>query len=281
MKEYHIISLGAGVQSTMLYLLACETHPIMPKIDCAIFADPGDEGDDVYDHLKWLQTLNGPPILVRSAGNLGDALMQKNDGEKRRFSAIPCFTDGGESGRVGMGKRQCTNDYKIAVVERSIRRDIIGLKPRQRMPKDVHVHQYIGFSFDETRRVLRVRRNFEAIPWATPHFPLWETNTTRKGAQNWLASRVPHATPRSACVFCPFHSDTEWLRIKTDAKKWARACEIDNALRDDQYIAGRGMRAKQYLHRSCVPLREADLKVTNDTQLQFGFVEQCEGMCGV
>ena len=48
-----------------------------------------------------------------------------------------------------MVRRQCTAEYKIEVVNRTIRRELLGLKPRQRIPKDVLIHQYFGISTDE------------------------------------------------------------------------------------------------------------------------------------
>lgn len=278
MKEYRILNLCAGVQSTMLYLLACENHEVMRDIDCAIFADTGEEPVAVYEHLEWLKGLKGPEILVRAKGNLGDDYMNGVSTTKggKRFSTIPCFTSGG-----GMGRRQCTYDYKIAVVEQTIRRDIVGLKPRQRFPKkEVHVHQFLGLSFDEAKRVLRVRARFMDIPWATAHFPLFETNTTRAGAIGWLKPRVPHETPRSACVECPFHSNEEWRRIKAVPADWARACEIDEALRDEKSLCNRGMNQEQFLHKSCVPLAEVDFTAPDVTG-EFGFIAECEGMCGI
>ena len=289
MTEYHILNLGAGVQSTMLYLLACEGHPIMPPLDCAIFADTGDEPQEVYAHLEWLKTLGGPEIIVRSNGNsLSHDLINGTVGRTgrtgrtgRRFATIPAFTANG-----GMGKRQCTKEYKIDVVERCIRREIVGLKPRQRFPvKDVHIHQYMGLSFDESRRVTRVRARFwRDIPWSTPHFPLFESNTTRAGCREWLKSRVPHRVPRSACVECPFHDNDEWRSIKSNPEDWELACTVDEKLRSHKYLwegtAQGNMREKQFLHRSCVPLRDADLS-TPEPDAEFGFVRECEGMCGV
>jgi hypothetical protein len=55
MNGSHILNLGAGVQSTTLYLMGCrgEIH-----VDVAIFADTGDEPKAVYAHLEWLKSLN-------------------------------------------------------------------------------------------------------------------------------------------------------------------------------------------------------------------------------
>ncbi len=50
-----VLSLGAGVQSTTLALMAA--HGVVgPMPDCAIFADTGWEPKAVYDHLAWLRS---------------------------------------------------------------------------------------------------------------------------------------------------------------------------------------------------------------------------------
>ena len=48
-----VISLGAGVQSTTMALLAAHGE-IQPMPDAAIFADTGWEPAAVYRHLEWL-----------------------------------------------------------------------------------------------------------------------------------------------------------------------------------------------------------------------------------
>jgi len=57
LTEYHVLNLGAGVQSTTLYLMSMsgEVRPF----DVAIFADTGEEPQAVYKHLEWLQSLKG------------------------------------------------------------------------------------------------------------------------------------------------------------------------------------------------------------------------------
>lgn len=297
-REFHVLSLGAGVQSTMLYLLACERHPCMgPGIDAAIFADTGEEPRKVYEHLQWLKSLNGPPIIERNAGNrLGDGLLfgvrltgysyvinKNRDGVRERFASIPAFTLA-KDGSVGMTRRQCTAEYKVDVVERSIRRDVLGLKPRQRTPADVIVHQYFGLSFDEARRVVRVRAQFYGKTNAVPHFPLFETQTTRAGCNAWLSGRVPHTVPRSACTFCPYHSNAEWRAVRDgDPADWERACAVDDGLRVQSSPCVRGATDQLFVHRSCVPLRIADIgqDPVDNGQMEMEFARECEGMCGV
>lgn len=275
--EHHILNLGAGVQSTTLYLMGVYGELDQP-FDVAIFADPQDEPQAVYAHLDWLESLDGPPIIRATAGCLGDDLKEGRN-STGRFASIPAFTASTEGSPLGMVRRQCTAEYKIDVITKTIRRDIVGLKPRQRMPKDVHVHQYVGFSYDEPRRAARMRGRYESIPWASCHFPLIDDMMRRGDCLRWLDEHggVPHQTPRSACVFCPFHSNDEWRRVKANATDWERACEVDDALRVEGNVVNRGLDAKLYVHKSCKPLRDVNL---DDDQKSL-FDMECEGGCGL
>jgi hypothetical protein len=277
-SEYHVLSLGAGVQSTTVYLLAMERQL---ELDAAVFADTGDEPQAVYRHLKWLQSLAGPPIYVRTKGRLSEDLMRggmerKRAGGFRRFVTVPFFIRKPD-GELGQTRRQCSKEYKVEVVERAIRRDMVGLGVRQRIPKRVAIHQYFGISTDEARRALRIRERMAERRWE-PHFPLIERRWTRADCSRYLESRVPHEVPKSACVFCPFHTDAEWLKVRQNPEDWALAVQVDVGLRKAGVIVNRNMNAAMYAHRSCVPLDEVQFK--NERQFNL-FTLECEGMCGV
>jgi hypothetical protein len=163
--------------------------------------------------------------------------------------------------KEGQGKRQCSHDYKVEVIERSIRRDILGLRPRQRTPKGIDIHEYFGISLDEARRSVGIRKRVRY-----PHFPLMERHWTRSDCRNYLKSRVPHEVPRSACVYCPFHTDAEWLAIKAVPEDWQLAVAVDRA------------RRAEFAHRSLRRLEEVEFR--HERQLNM-FALECEGMCGV
>jgi hypothetical protein len=282
-SEYHILNLGAGVQSTTLYLMFMRGE-IKPQIDCVIFADTQEEPGAVYRHLEWLQSLKGPEILVRTKGRIGDDLCQGINSTGQRFASVPFFTTDGKT--VGQTRRQCSKEYKTEVIERAIRREVLGLKPRGRVPKGVAVHQYLGISLDEAGRARRIAEMFRREKkWATPHFPLVDTFWTRPDCLNYLSPKVPHQTPRSACVFCPYHSAAEWVHLRdTDPDGWARAVEVDAALRRPGTLVNRGLQQAAYLHRSCKPLDEVVFDTRpkpRDLQLSMSFAAVCEGVCGV
>jgi hypothetical protein len=287
MPEHHFLNLGAGVQSTALYLMSIDgDEPEVPKFDAAIFADVQEEPDEVYRHLEWLESQGGPQIIRTTAGKLGDALDAGSDasGNQRTDGghciSIPAFTMNPHTGDRGIIQRQCTADFKVKPIEKMIRASV-GAQPGRPVPKDIIIHQYMGLSFDEPKRVIRVKERFLCKPsnWKV-HFPLWEMQYTRGDCQSYLRGRMPYEVPRSACVFCPFKSDSEWRRLRDeDPKGWQRALHIDTVCR-----TGTGLVAHRYLHKSCQPLGQVDLRPADEKSGQkhlfSGFQDECEGYCG-
>jgi len=280
-REYHVLSLGAGVQSTAVYLLIHDKVLDIP-LDVAIFADTQEEPSHVYRHLDWLRGLGGVPIWIKQKTKLGDDIMRGMNSTGQRYVSIPAYTkpDGLLGKPTGMVRRQCTKEYKTEVIERAIRRELLGLKPKQRWPAETMVHQYIGISADEAGRAARISAIFqEHHPHTSVHFPLLDLAWTRADCLRFLGNRIPHPVGRSACVFCPYKSDAEWLWLKQhDADGWHRAVEVDENLRRPGVVLRRRFKESLYLHRSGRPLKEAEL---NERQGILGFIQECEGMCGV
>ena len=277
--ELRVLNLGAGVQSTSLYLMAMDGDL---TIDLAIFADTGDEPREVYEHLEWLKTLGGPEIVTVSRGNLGNNLKDGVNSDGQRHISIPTYL-GIYGEKQAIGRRQCTSEYKIIPIEKEIRRRL-GTEKGKRVPKGKTCVQYFGLSFDEPMRVARVKAQYQGRYWGRAEFPLFDWFMTRADCLGYLAKRVPErVVPRSACVYCPYHNDAEWLRIKADPEAWARAVEIDEAIRNETSACARGMNAEQYLHVSCKPLVEIEFNPKPESpQQKFNFVQRdCEGMCGV
>jgi hypothetical protein len=287
MRNFHILNLGAGVQSTAVALLNHEGEYRVPSdsgtFDAAIFADTGEEQEQTYQHLEWLkeEVKETFPVLIRSVGSrLGDDL-QAGKNSTQRFAAIPAYTTSVEGQPSGITRRQCTKEYKIEVVEKAIRREIIGLEYRKHMPKDVLVTQYFGFSTDEPGRAARSRLRFKQLRWGEVEFPLFHDHLlmTRLDCQNYLESRVPHEVVSSACVFCPFKSNREWRRLRdTDPKGWERAVYIDRRIREEGVVANRNLEENLYVHRTCRPLDKADL---GESQKGLFADLECEGGCGL
>lgn len=287
MRTIRILNLGAGVESTSLYLMAMrqDEPEHVPPFDYAIFADTQEEPQAVYHHLEWLKSLGGPPILTATAGKLGDNLISGLDLTGNRFVSIPVFLKVEGQDKEGRSTRQCTRDFKIDVIERSIRRQILNLLPYKHIPKDVEIVQHIGFSRDEPARIIKAQARFQGKRGFAVRFPLWNMQWGKADCRSYLKEVAPgRKIVKSACVFCPYHSNAEWRYIRDeDPEGWARALEIDRALRVHGSRCNRDLESTAYLHRSCVPLEEAkiDDPETKKDQYLFGFAQECEGHCGL
>jgi hypothetical protein len=278
-REFHVLNLGAGVQSTALFLLAGESESKL-HFDVAIFADTGEEPASVYSHLEHLKSLGSPPIWVRSAGKLGDDLIHGRNFTGQRFASIPAFTKD-DAGKVGMVRRQCTKEYKVEVVNKAIRRELLGLQPRKCIPKDVTIYQYFGISTDEAGRAERGKRRYEGVRHTVPVYPLIEMGWSRKECIIFLQGKLPYEVPKSSCVFCPYRTNQSWFNLKqTDPEGWQRAVEIDTAMRADGSIVTRGFRQKLFLHRTCEPLVQIDFGSLAPNKLDPMTLGECHGLCG-
>lgn len=284
MSEFNVLNLGAGVQSTALYLKFLRGE-LKVKLDVAIFADTQDEPSAVYRHLEWLKSLGGPPILVGTAGKLSDDLVKGRNSTGGRFASIPAFTTADEGVNVGITRRQCSKEYKTEVIGKVLRREVLGLQPG-RAPRGVKVNQFIGISLDEAGRAARMERNVPAPKYLKRRYALIENNETRSSCVAYLSDKVPHETPRSACKFCPYHSDHEWQRQKNETpEEFADSVRVDHSLREAGSVVNRQMDQQMFLHRSCKPLElvQLDPKAPSQRQVQtaMNFAGECEGVCGV
>jgi hypothetical protein len=284
MNPINVLSLGAGVQSTALYLKFMRGE-MSETLHAAIFADTQDEPAAVYRHLAWLKSLGGPPILTGTAGKLSDDLKHGRNSTGGRFASIPAFTtpDGGSI--IGVVPRQCSREYKTDVIGKVLRREILGLKPGL-APKGVKVNQFIGISLDEAGRAVRLQRNHIAPKYLTRRFPLIESNQTRQDCAAYNAVAVPHEVPRSACKFCPYHSDYEWDKQKHETPgEFADSVQVDESLRAQGSRCNAKLDQVMYLHRSCKPLELVQLNpkppAHKSVQLAMNFAAECEGVCGV
>lgn len=276
-----VLSLGAGVQSTTLALMAAHGE-IGPMPDVAIFADTGNEPAAVYEHLSWLRSANVLPFPVNviSAGNLGEEILAATRGESLRGShARPPFyvkvmQANGSAFTDGMIRRQCTGDYKIDPIMKEVRR-LIGLVPRQRWPKEVRVEQWIGISMDEV-----IRRKESRVPAIVHRWPLIEKGMTRYHCLQWMERNGYPQPPKSACTFCPYRSNEQWRHVRdTDPAGWDYAVRLDGAIRHG--LRDDSLRGELFVHRSLVPLEQVDLSTDAERGQGDLFGNECEGMCGV
>jgi hypothetical protein len=211
LKQVHVLSLGAGVNSTALMVKLVEGgYPL----DFAIFADTGAELPETYEAARmaeaYLGTRGIPLVTVRSRTTLVETL------DKRKV--IP-----------DKWRRWQTRDKKITPIHAYYR----SLAP-------VHVYEYIGIDMGEKRRAKPTRD-----PWITKIYPLVAWGMDRAACERAILKAglpIPH---KSSCYFCPFRARDEWewlyrthpdlfldaLRIEEASKHFPRQLLFPGGLR--------------------------------------------------
>jgi len=277
----HIINLGAGVQSSAMALMAAKGE-ITPMPDCAIFADTQAEPDSVYEWLDWLEKELPFPVYRVTKGSLTEKSLTPaiatakakhyKEGEKYMKRIIPVFGEMPDGEVVAALGRSCTADYKIRPIEKKIE-EIANLK---RGEKELKVTQWIGISYDEIQRMKESRK-----PWTQLRYPLIDLEMHRHHCKQWMKKNGYPEPPRSACYYCPFHSNKEWRRLRNEEPLFfKKAILFDQQIRELSKL-DRAMKMEAYLHRSCKPLGEIDFDNDEDKgQETWDFMSECEGMCG-
>lgn len=247
-----LLSLGAGVQSTVLALLACDGK--LDRLDGAIFADTGWEPPQVYrqvDRVAAELDRAGIPLYRVSKGNLREDSINPT----HRFASIPYFVRNAD-GTQGLGRRQCTSEYKLSPIARKVR-ELLGATPPdyRRVPRGRLAEQWIGFSTDEIHRVNDKQR----VLYERKRYPLLELDMSRKDCQRWLAASGWGDTTKSACIGCPFHGNRQWRDMRDNRPAdWADAVAFDVAIRKGG-ARGLPLNGEAFLHRSMLPLSVAPL----------------------
>ena len=267
-----VLSLGAGVQSTVMALMCNEGYMGMEKPDVAIFADTGWEPKKVYDHLKWLEEQLEYPVVRVKKSDLREDILNGKGHDGNDFISIPVFTEDTDE-KAGVAKRQCTSNYKLAPIFAEVRKRM-GVKKGKRAPKGTWAEMWLGITTDEAQRAKSSRE--ECI---TNRYPLLERDLSRIQLQIWFEERYPgRELPRSACIGCPYRSDAEWKDLKdNEPESFDDAVFVDMALR--QKPLSDRMEGRMFLSRHRIPLYQVDL---DNAPSQSDLMQQeCEGMCRV
>ena len=275
-KPFRSLNLGAGVQSTVLALMADQGEYDLPRPDVAIFADTGWEPPQVYEHLEWLKAELSFEVITVSAGNIRENLLDGRRPNGRSYLGIPAHIrnpDGGDA----ISRRQCTDDYKIRPIQQWLR-ERLGLETGRRAPKDIQVEMWMGISVDEIARQKESRDE-----WITKRYPLIELGFNRFQLLSWFMEHYPgRYLPRSSCVGCPYRSDPEWKRLKeVSPESFREAVEVDEALRNSPVVRDSitSSGGQAYLHRSRMPLVGLDFSSVQDYDDLMQ--QECEGLCGI
>jgi len=105
--------------------------------------------------------------------------------------------------------RWCTAKFKIEPIRRFVR---FGLSATKKQP----VLQDIGFSYDEFWRSEGGKMDTKYL---ISEYPLVDKKITRDDCKKFLMETIHMLPPKSGCVYCPFATKAEFLRVSKDEKE--------------------------------------------------------------
>jgi len=246
------LSLGWGVQSWTLAAMSALGE--LPKVDYAIHSDTTWEREQTYTFAEqwtpWLEEHGVKVVTVR--GKRSHEIVHQSSKSDGRYLLIPAFTLGEETGNRGTLRRQCTGDWKIDPQDKYVNALLRELKIKKAPGV---VEKWLGISQDEWQRA-----KHSQVPHITHRYPLLDMKMSRAGCINWLRDHNLPVPPKSACVFCPFHSRKAWQELKREGgTDWQIALEVDETIRNvrgsDQTYTTAGVQL--FVHAARLPLAQA------------------------
>jgi len=248
-KPIRAFSFGGGVQSTATLVLQAQGK--IAPYDAFVFANVGDDSENPAT-LAYIEAVSKPYAAAHGISLIEVRKLTRGQPEtllqhlyrQQRSVPIPAYMQTGAPGR-----RNCTTEFKIAVVDRWIRQQgyasaVIGLgismDEYQRM-RDTDWHDHYG-----TKRF-----GF----WKKHEYPLISLRLTRQDALNIISEAGLPPPPKSSCWFCPFSSRSRWIELRrNNPELFAKAVALEETINAKRAEIGRD---RVYLHPSLRPLEKA------------------------
>ena len=258
-----VLSFSAGRQSTALLRMVLDGTIEKPENFIVLNADPGMENSKTYEVVAemkalckdagiYFETVDGP--------NLYEDLVQLPTTSKTRADT-PAYFVKKPNGKRGRLRQECTAVYKIAPMDRAMRRYMnkhLGISlVTKRIPQGF-VEKWIGFTADEAHRIKPPPQRY-----VTFHYPLVVRGMTKVDTEWWMSERGYDVPPTSVCNAC-FANSPAYLRemYAERPSDWAQAVAVDKAVRDWTQI---GVKNPVYVSDTLRPLAELATSEFKDT----------------
>ncbi len=206
-KQLRVFSYGGGVQSTAALVLAAQKQIDFPTF---LFSNVGEDSE----HPATLQYIRevAMPYAEEQEIELREVRYTKRNGDQptlygevmrpdNKSTDIPMRLGDGKAAGMPL-KRICTNDFKISVIDKELR--------RRGATKTEQATIGIGISLDEFERM---STPFDPRqPYRTKEYPLIDLRLDRQDCINIIERAGLPTPPKSSCYFCPFHSTQVWRK---------------------------------------------------------------------
>ncbi len=246
-----ILSCGAGMQSSALALMAVENvkkgivHPLVPVYDAIVFCDLNCEPIWVYEQVDFIASAckqYGVPFYTLESHILEDQAQRVQNG---KYIKMPLWTM--SDGKRGKLRRTCTIDYKIKMIQRFVKYELLGYQKYQRLkPEDIGAHEmHIGFSSEERNRMSESQH-----PIFINKFPLIEMGLERKDNYRYILEEWGLETKASACCICPFHKNYYYAYLKNHYPNEYETVKDFDRILSEKPVDGQ-VKSELYLSYSC------------------------------
>lgn len=226
-------SYGGGIQSVALAVLNA-TGRVDGPAKLAIFSDPGSEESATYQHIEvmrpWLAERGTELVTIETTRNGGLPLYEY---VMERSTVIPVKSE------KGLGRRQCTQNWKVDAINAELRRR-----------GATHAIVQLDISIDEVHRMKDSRTK-----WVEHAFPLVDQRITRRACELLIRDAGLPVPPKSRCTFCPLQTVGDWHRRRAEhPDSFEQAAVLEDAIVLRAVEKGR---PPAYLSSRLRPLREA------------------------
>lgn len=260
-----VFNFGAGRQSTAVLVLAAQRKIYF---DAFVFCNVGEDSENpatlryVEEYVKpYVKEFDIPFFEICKTKRDGsiETVYGRMIGQNRSV-CVPARMSNGAP-----GNRTCTVDFKIRVSDKWCKQQ--GY---------THVVKGLGISRDELYRLRSTEWEYEKDSrlWVKREYPLFDLGYSLHDCIAIIKEAGLPIPPKSSCWFCPFKSQSEWIRMRQDEPEmFQKAVDAELFINQKRNAIGKDV---VYFHRSLKPLDQAI-----GDQLSFEFLDDnCEtGYC--
>lgn len=228
-----VFSYGGGVQSTACLALPAQGRL---KFQTFLFCNVGNDSENpatldyVREFARPFAEAHGIDFVGLQKTRFGEpeTLYQHLTRPGSRSIGIPVKMNGNGA----PGRRSCTADFKIAVVDKWL---------REHGAKTSGAQVGLGISLDEIERV-KPNADPDTLAWKENVFPLLdevERPMTRQDCMNVIVSAGLPVPPKSSCYFCPFHKLSVWQEMRQNQPNlFRKSVELERFLNERRKTLG-------------------------------------------
>lgn len=258
-----IISLGGGVQSTILALSVTKKYYTKELADqlpnpIVIMSDTGSEKPET---MEYVENIIMPEL---DKNNIENYIVSSKHGKLHEYytenKIIPVRT-----------YRSCTDKFKVQPIKQKYKE--LGLYKK----RGDKVTQALGITTDEIQRVKPSQTS-----WITNIFPLIEANYSRNDCYEWFKKHNLETPVKSGCFCCPFMRKSDWIKTyKEHPELIELTLTMEKTARKHNPISKNGYNLS--LFRDNMTLEQ--LIESEERKIPFAFFEdystddECSGTC--